>query len=39
MLQSFEELAAQGHAVPRLMIDYRELEKLRSTYVDALLSL
>jgi len=31
-----EELAAQGHAVPRLMIDYRELEKLRSTYVDAL---
>ena len=31
-----EELAAKGHAVPRLMIDYRELEKLRSTYVDAL---
>jgi len=31
-----EALAAQGHAVPRLMIDYRELEKLRSTYVDAL---
>ena len=31
-----EELATQGHALPRLMIDYRELEKLRSTYVDAL---
>ena len=31
-----EELAAQGHEVPRLMMEYRELEKLRSTYVDAL---
>ena len=31
-----EELAAMGHAVPRLMMEYRELEKLRSTYVDAL---
>ena len=31
-----EELATQGHVLPRLMIDYRELEKLRSTYVDAL---
>lgn len=31
-----EELAALGHAVPRLMMEYRELEKLRSTYVDAL---
>ena len=31
-----EDLAAQGHDLPRLMIDYRELEKLRSTYVDAL---
>ncbi|MDZ7778624.1 MAG: DNA polymerase I [Gemmatimonadota bacterium] len=31
-----EELAAMGHDVPRLMIEYRELEKLRSTYVDAL---
>tara|TARA_B100001123_G_scaffold49874_1_gene51263 strand:- start:1283 stop:4159 length:2877 start_codon:yes stop_codon:yes gene_type:complete len=30
-----EELAAQGHDVPRLMMEYRELEKLRSTYVDA----
>jgi DNA polymerase-1 len=25
-----------GHMVPRLMMEYRELEKLRSTYVDAL---
>jgi DNA polymerase-1 len=25
-----------GHEVPRLMMEYRELEKLRSTYVDAL---
>jgi DNA polymerase-1 len=31
-----EQLAEQGHEVPRLMIEYRELEKLRSTYVDAL---
>jgi DNA polymerase-1 len=31
-----EELAAAGHEVPRLMLDYRELEKLRNTYVDAL---
>lgn len=31
-----EELATQGHEIPRLMIEYRELEKLRSTYVDAL---
>jgi DNA polymerase-1 len=31
-----EELAMMGHEVPRLMMEYRELEKLRSTYVDAL---
>lgn len=31
-----EELAAAGHEVPRLMLEYRELEKLRNTYVDAL---
>lgn len=31
-----EELAAMGHDVPRLMMEYRELEKLRSTYVAAL---
>jgi len=31
-----EALASQGHPLPRLLIEYRELEKLRSTYVDAL---
>jgi DNA polymerase-1 len=31
-----EQLAAAGHEVPRLLIEYRELAKLRSTYVDAL---
>ncbi|MDA0328273.1 MAG: DNA polymerase I [Gemmatimonadetes bacterium] len=31
-----EELAEMGHEVPRLMMEYREMEKLRSTYVDAL---
>ena len=31
-----EELAGEGHDIPRLMLEYRELEKLRSTYVDAL---
>src|SRR5438094_8260702 len=25
-----------GHEVPRLLIEYRELSKLKSTYVDAL---
>jgi DNA polymerase-1 len=31
-----EQLAAMGHAVPQLLIEYRELAKLKSTYVDAL---
>ncbi|MDE2653476.1 MAG: DNA polymerase I [Gemmatimonadota bacterium] len=31
-----EELSVQGHELPRLMMDYRQLEKLRNTYVDAL---
>ncbi len=31
-----EELAAEGHQIPRLLIEYRELSKLKSTYVDAL---
>ena len=34
-----EELAIRGHQLPRLMMDYRQLEKLRNTYVDALPSL
>ena len=31
-----EELAAEGHTIPRHLLEYRQLEKLRSTYVDAL---
>jgi len=31
-----EELAAQGHGIPIRLLEYRQLEKLRSTYVDAL---
>ncbi|MCH2451703.1 MAG: DNA polymerase I, partial [Gemmatimonadetes bacterium] len=31
-----EELAMRGHDIARLMLEYRELEKMRSTYVDAL---
>ncbi len=31
-----EELAVEGHELPRLLLDYREMEKLRSTYVEAL---
>jgi DNA polymerase I len=31
-----EELAAQGHTLPMRLLEYRQLEKLRSTYVDAL---
>ena len=31
-----EQLAAMGHDVPRLLIEYRELSKLKSTYIDAL---
>ena len=34
-----ERLAVDGHELPRLMMDYRQLEKLRNTYVDALPSL
>ena len=34
-----EELAADGHELPALLMDYRQLEKLRSTYVDAFPSL
>ncbi len=31
-----EQLAAMGHEVPKLLLDYRELQKLRSTYVEVL---
>ena len=30
------ELAAEGHHVPVVLMEYREMEKLRGTYVDAL---
>src|SRR6266496_1096361 len=35
-VEVLEQLAAQGAEVPRLLIEYRELTKLKSTYVDAL---
>lgn len=31
-----EQLADMGHDVPRVLLEYRELQKLRSTYVDVL---
>jgi DNA polymerase-1 len=31
-----EQLAAMGHKVPQLIMDYREVQKLKSTYVDLL---
>ncbi len=31
-----DQLAAMGHEVPRLILEYRELQKLRSTYVEVL---
>ena len=33
-----EELAAQGHALPARVLDWRQLAKLKSTYTDALQS-
>jgi DNA polymerase-1 len=35
-VEVLEQLATMGHEVPRLMMEYRELSKLQSTYVDAL---
>ncbi len=34
-----EALAAEGHALPSKLLEYRELAKLKSTYVDALRTL
>ncbi|MFW5951445.1 MAG: DNA polymerase I [Gemmatimonadota bacterium] len=31
-----EELAEQGHRLPTLILEYRQLDKLKNTYVDAL---
>jgi DNA polymerase I len=31
-----EELASQGHPLPALLMQYRQLDKLKGTYVDAL---
>ncbi|HSJ26002.1 MAG TPA: DNA polymerase I [Longimicrobiales bacterium] len=31
-----EELAAQGYDLPRLLLEFRQIDKLKSTYVDAL---
>ncbi|MGH7475897.1 MAG: DNA polymerase I [Longimicrobiales bacterium] len=31
-----EELAAEGHRLPILILEYRQLDKLKGTYVDAL---
>ncbi|EJF85155.1 DNA polymerase I [Candidatus Bartonella washoeensis] len=34
--QTLEELAVDGHVLPRKIIDWRQLAKLKSTYADAL---
>ncbi len=34
--ETLQELARQGHELPQLLLRYRELAKLKSTYVDAL---
>ncbi len=34
--ETLEKLAALGHALPRKIIEYRQIQKLKGTYVDAL---
>ncbi len=34
--QQLEDLAAEGHELPRKIVDWRQLSKLKSTYTDAL---
>src|SRR5690606_1662589 len=34
--QILEDLAAEGHELPRKIVDWRQLTKLKSTYTDAL---
>ncbi len=33
-----EDLAAEGHALPRVLLDWRQLSKLKGTYTDALVT-
>jgi DNA polymerase-1 len=35
--ETLEELAAQGHDLPARVLDWRQLQKLKSTYADALM--
>jgi DNA polymerase-1 len=35
-VEVLQELAGYGYAIPQLILDHRELHKLKSTYVDAL---
>ena len=34
--RALEDLAEQGHELPRKILDWRQVSKLRSTYTDAL---
>ncbi|MBW3616816.1 MAG: DNA polymerase I [Proteobacteria bacterium] len=34
--QTLEDLAAQGHALPKAVLEHRQLSKLKGTYTDAL---
>jgi DNA polymerase I len=34
--ETLEKLAVQGHAVPKLLIEHRQISKLKGTYVDTL---
>ncbi|MEP2980063.1 MAG: DNA polymerase I [Lentilitoribacter sp.] len=34
--QKLEDLAAEGHELPRKIVDWRQMSKLKSTYTDAL---
>src|SRR5260370_16932140 len=34
--RALEDLAEQGHALPRKILDWRQVSKLKSTYTDAL---
>ncbi|MCW8086838.1 DNA polymerase I [Sabulicella glaciei] len=36
--QVLEDLAAQGHALPRAVLEWRQIAKLKTTYVDGLIA-